>query len=185
LKPPDRAKPQDAPKKSVLSPDDLKVVGAKTPATKPATKPSNTPAPPSSKPASSDRSAIASQIASSVRSLSKNLSSSTKVEMPGPDAGPAMVNYMDIVASKYTAAWNPPASLDDDAATVIATVIIARDGRVIDHRITKPSGNAAMDSSIQTTLDNVPFVAPFPAESRDQQRSFSIKFNLAAKRSLG
>jgi TonB family protein len=115
--------------------------------------------------------------------LSHSLSSQTPVEMSGPGGGgPAVANYRDIVATKYTDAWAPPADLDADVATVSVTVTIARDGSVMSARITRPSGNKVMDNSIQNTLDNVTFISPFPEGVGDAQRTFTIKFNLQAKR---
>jgi TonB family protein len=129
---------------------------------------------------------IASQISRDISRLSGALSKDTAVQMSsGEDGGEAAANYRDIVYSIYTAAWNAPASLDDDSATVVASVTIARDGHVVHHEITKPSGNATMDKSIGNTLDNVIFIAPFPEGSKDMERTFSIKFNLSAKRSTG
>jgi TonB family protein len=129
---------------------------------------------------------IASQISRDISRLSGALSKDTAVEMSsGADGGEPAANYRDIVASMYTAAWNPPASLDDESATVVVSVTIARDGHVVSHEIIKSSGNAAMDKSIGITLENVSFIAPFPEGSKDAERTFSIKFNLSAKRSLG
>jgi TonB family protein len=121
-----------------------------------------------------------------IKSISKDFSPTTAVELSGPgDGGPAAANYRDIVASKYTAAWTPPASLDDDSATVTVSVTISRDGTVASHRIVRSSGNRDMDRSIDITLDNVTYIEAFPASSNDQERTYTIKFNLAAKRSLG
>jgi TonB family protein len=68
---------------------------------------------------------------------------------------------------------------------VVVSVTIDRDGNVMSGHITKHSGNAAMDRSIENTLEKVTFIEPFPAGSKDQQRTYTIKFNLQAKRSLG
>jgi TonB family protein len=121
-----------------------------------------------------------------IKSIGKDFSPTTAIELSGPgDGGPAAANYRDIVASKYTAAWTPPASLDDDSATVTVSVTISRDGTVASHRIVRSSGNRDMDRSIENTLDNVTYIEAFPASSNDQERTYTIKFNLAAKRSLG
>jgi TonB family protein len=129
---------------------------------------------------------LANLINKGVGRLSNTLAKDTAIQInPGEDGGEAVANYRDIVASIYTAAWNPPPSLDDDLATVVVSVTIARDGHVLHHEVTKSSGNAAMDKSIGNTLDNVTEIAPFPEGSRDTERTYSIKFNLSAKRSLG
>lgn len=118
----------------------------------------------------------------SVQNLSKELSTSTAVELPGPGGGgPLSAAYRDIVASIYNAAWSSPPGLNDDMAKVTVRVIIASDGRVVDGRITKPSGNPAMDHSIQNMLDTVTFVRPFPDGSKDRERPFEITLSLRAK----
>ena len=121
-----------------------------------------------------------------MRDLSGTIGKTVAIDVgPVGNGGAAMTNYRDIVASKYTIAWQPPATLDDDTASVTVTVTIARSGKVVDSRIKRPSGNSAMDKSIESLLENVTFVEPFPRESDDAQRMFTLKFNLQAKRGLG
>ncbi len=125
---------------------------------------------------------IANQISRGVGRLSSTLNKDTAVQISsGGDGGEAAANYRDIVASIYHAAWNQPASLNDDAATVVVSVTIGRDGRVLHHEIIKPSGNPVMDRSIDNTLENVTDIAPFPEGSKDAERTYSISFNLTAK----
>lgn len=114
----------------------------------------------------------------------KNLSPSAKIDF-GPGGELFATNYRDAVASIYTAAWRPPDGFTDESATVTATVTIARDGKVINAHIIDRSGNSVMDRSIQRTLENVTFIAPFPEGAKDQERTFTIEFNLKAKHLLG
>src|SRR5581483_1186319 len=132
------------------------------------------------------RKRLAEQVSQSLTSLRTGLSSPTALVLPGPgDGGPLMANYRDIVAARYTAAWTPPADLDDETATVIANVTIDQFGNVVNAHITKRSGNSGMDKSIQNTLESVTFITPFPAGAKESQRTYNIKFNLQAKRSVG
>ena len=133
------------------------------------------------------RNQIAKQFGTIVRRLDNGLSSSTDVVMPSGsgDGGPAAQNYRDAVASIYTQAWSPPADLEDELATVNVSVTIDREGNVVSAHITKHSGNSSMDQSIQNTLEKVTYIAPFPATAKEQQRTYTIKFNLQAKRSVG
>jgi TonB family protein len=120
-----------------------------------------------------------------VRNLSNKLSTSTAVELPNPygTGGPLSASYRDLVASTYNAAWSSPPGLNDDSAKVTVTVTIARDGRVVMGRIKRPSGNSAMDESIQNMLDTVTRMpAPFPEGSTDPERTFVITLSLLAKR---
>jgi len=124
---------------------------------------------------------LANQINRGIGRLSSTLSKDTAVQMSsGADGGEAAANYGDIVQSMYDAAWNQPASVDDSAVAIVS-ITIERDGRVSHHEIIKPSGNAAMDRSIENTLENVTVIAPFSEGSKDAERTYNIKFSLTAK----
>jgi protein TonB len=123
-------------------------------------------------------------INSTLRSLRKNLSSATTIEMPGNSTASA-ANYAQVVKSVYEQAWTPPNDTANDDANIKVRVTIARDGTVISAHVITPSGDASVDTSVQRTLDRVQFIAPFPAGSTDQERTYIINFNLKAKRMLG
>jgi len=111
--------------------------------------------------------------------------SSTEVRVPGP-GGEAYANYAQYVKTVYTRAWLVPPDLDIEDATVTATVTIARDGTVLSARIVRGSGHPAVDASVQRTLDRVRTIGrEFPAGAREDQRTFTIHFNLRAKRLTG
>lgn len=118
------------------------------------------------------------------RSLSSGLSSSTEIETPGGfgGEGEAFANYASVVKSIYENAWIEPTDSSLDDATAKVTVTIASDGTVISARISQPSGDAQVDASVQRTLNNVKFIAPFPSGTTDKERTFIINFNLKAKR---
>ncbi len=125
-----------------------------------------------------------SALTSAVSGLSSSLSPSTVVEMPGP-GGEFYASYRQFVYTKYNQAWQPPADLEDDRATVEVEVVIARDGRVISSAVTSRSGNPTMNKSIEGVLTRVRFVHPFPDGAKDNERTFKIRFNLRAKRQTG
>lgn len=120
----------------------------------------------------------------SLQTLRNNLSTGTDVTVPGP-GGAAYANYAQVVKSVYTQAWNAPDDVADDEATTKVKVVIARDGTVVSANIIGRSGSAPVDRSVQETLRRVQFVAPFPEGATDAERSFTINFNLKAKRSIG
>lgn len=125
-----------------------------------------------------------SALKTAVSGLTTGLAPSTVVEMPGP-GGELYASYRQIVYAKYNQAWQPPADLEDESATVEVEVVIARDGRVISSAVTSRSSNGTMNKSIQSTLDRVRFVHAFPEGAKDSERVFKIRFNLRAKRQLG
>jgi len=117
-------------------------------------------------------------------SLDHNLNGSTDVTMPGPGSQ-SYANYGQIVKSIYENAWNPPDSADSDDASPKVRVVISRDGSVISANLITPSGDKALDESVQRTLDRVTFIRAFPEGATENQRSYIINFNLKAKRMLG
>lgn len=172
-------KPDKKPTKPNVSLKPWKPTTAKP--TKPTTSP-NTEADAQAR-AEAERRRLAGSIA---RSLKENLSSGTSVEMPGPGGGGATyANYKQVVGSVYYAAWIVPDDVDAEAATAVASVVIAKDGTVISATLTRSSGNKGVDRSVQATLDRVRFIAPFPAGAKESQRPFTINFNLKAKKAIG
>jgi len=112
---------------------------------------------------------LATVLGQTAKNLSKDISAPTEIKAfnENGNGDPLAANYQDLVRSRYTSAWTPPPDLSDESATVIVRVTIDREGRVMNAEITKPSRNAAMDRSIQTTLDNVTTIAPFPPGARN------------------
>jgi TonB family protein len=104
----------------------------------------------------------------------------------GPGGGgPAAMNYASYVKKVYEEAWIPPDDTDSDDAITKVTVTIARDGSVSLSRIIRASGDGRVDASVRRTLDRVKFIAPFPEGARDKERTYTINFNLRAKRATG
>jgi colicin import membrane protein len=120
-------------------------------------------------------------------SLEEGRSSRTTIEpLLGPGGGgPPYANFLAGVKTVYTDAWIVPDGVTDDSATVAASVTIARDGTVVSSRITRSSGNPAVDRSVQVTLDRVKQVVPLPKDAKENQRTVTINFNVKAKRALG
>ena len=126
---------------------------------------------------------IAKQFGGAEQSLRAGFKGGTKMEVWGP-GGEAYAGYEAFVQAVYDDAWETTHILDYDGA-VRVTVTIRRTGDVISAYITRGSGTSVVDKSVQRALDRVKFVAPFPAGSKDQQRTFNITFDLKAKRILG
>lgn len=135
--------------------------------------------------------AAAKQAAKRFESAMQNIrsGSSSGVEV-GPvgvstGSGPSVAAFGDILRTIYFNNWREPSGATADDAVVKVTVTIARDGSVISARITRSSGDSAVDRSVQHTLDTVTFITPFPADWKESQRQFQISFSLKAKRSIG
>ena len=113
------------------------------------------------------------------------LTKGTVVDIRGP-GGEAYANYAQWVKTVYEDAWDPADDLLDDESTAQVTVTILKNGDVITARITKRSGVSSLDKSVQRALDKVRTIGrPFPEGAKEDQRTFTINFNLKAKRLTG
>jgi len=141
---------------------------------------------------SADSSTAINKIASEFNSAIKNIGAgltSGGLRMDGVPGfgggGPAMVNYTQLIMSIFDRAWIPPTEITDENLVCEVRIVIHRTGKVISARITKKSGNAAMDASVTRALESVTSVPPFPPEAKDFERTFIIEFNLKAKLARG
>ena len=117
-----------------------------------------------------------------VRSLKANFKPGTVIDLPGTGSGPSYASYRQVLASVYYQAWEMPNDANANDETVLVSVTVARDGTVISSRILTPSGNATVDRSVQTTLDRVQFIAPFPDGMNEEQHTFQINFEPKIKK---
>ena len=103
------------------------------------------------------------------------------IEIPGA-AEAQYLDYKQIVEQAYTRAWQAPAELSSSSAQVTVQVVIARSGRVVldRTRITKRSGVRALDDSVERAL-KLEMIEPFSTDSRDNERTFIIHFDLKSK----
>ena len=102
--------------------------------------------------------------------------------MFGP-GGEAFADYAHYVKEMYDDAWVVPPDLSVDSGAAVVKITVARDGRIVRAVIVDPSGQRGLDLSVQRALDQVKKLPPFPADVKDEQRTFIIKFDLEAKRS--
>lgn len=127
---------------------------------------------------------LAKQLGGATSALRTGFSQGTEIEVWGT-GGAAYADYSAFVKSVYDDAWVVMDTMTDEDGRATVKVTIARSGHVISAVIISRSGNAMLDRSVQRALNKVRFVAPFPAGSKDQQRSFTIIFDLKAKRLIG
>jgi TonB family protein len=93
--------------------------------------------------------------------------------------------YEQLVKEAYTRSWIPLESEVTDEETVTkVTVTIGSEGKVLSRRVIKSSGVAAMDKSVQRALEQVKFIEPFEPGAREKERTYTINFDLRAKRLL-
>jgi TonB family protein len=91
------------------------------------------------------------------------------VELKGPGGGGLpYANFRQGLYSIYEQAWIIPDGATESDATTEAKITIARDGSVISAMITRSSGNAAVDDSVQLALDRVRQVPPPPSSEKEK-----------------
>jgi colicin import membrane protein len=121
-------------------------------------------------------------IRQAVSGIQGGVSGSTTIELKGPGGGGLpYANWLQAVKSVYSNAWLLPDGVTDESATATASVSIARDGTVISARITRFSGSAAVDRSVQAALERVKYAAPLPDDAKEDERTVSINFNAKSK----
>jgi len=126
----------------------------------------------------------AKEFAKAAEQLKSGFSKGTAVEISGP-GGEVYANYDQWVKERYDNAWLVSPDLANDDAVAVVRITIARSGKVVSHEIIQRSGNSALDRSVRRALDEVKFIAPFPEGAREEERTYTIEFNLKTKRLLG
>jgi TonB family protein len=127
----------------------------------------------------------ADMIGKAARSLREGTAPSTTIELSeGSGGGEAYASYDQVVQSIYFHAWLVPDDTKSDNAITKASVTIARNGQVVSYRVLRSSGDSGVDRSVERTLERVKFIAPFPEGAKDNERTYTINFNLNAKRLL-
>jgi len=118
---------------------------------------------------------IAAAFGQASKGIRHGVSSSTEVRIQGDGTGGVSYgNIQSAILTKYYQAWTVPDGVPD--LKVYVSITLARDGSVIGSRITKSSGNANLDESVQKTLDRVRFVAPLPETETKDSMEFSFGF---------
>jgi protein TonB len=130
---------------------------------------------------------LAERMDRAVSGIKGGLAGSTEVRLKGPGGGGVpYANFLDAVKAVYARDWRVPDGAADDSATATASIVIGRDGSVLSARIVRSSGSAAVDRSVQITLERVKFAAPLPDGAKESQREVTINFNVkTAKLLLG
>ena len=124
------------------------------------------------------------QYEQAIGNLESSLPKGTVVGIRGP-GGQSYAGYDQYVKLMYQNAWRVSPGMTDEDSIAEATVIINRDGSIDSARLSKRSGNPALDLSVENALRNVRSLRPFPEGSTDTRRPYTIEFNLKAKRLTG
>ncbi|MBI3986916.1 MAG: TonB C-terminal domain-containing protein [Lentisphaerae bacterium] len=87
--------------------------------------------------------------------------------------------YIGLINARLKEAWRKPGSLSTSAGYVTSVFIrIQRDGRLIEKKMIKPSGNTLMDESVMDAVESVKQADPLPANFRNPVMEITINFEL-------
>jgi TonB family protein len=132
------------------------------------------------------RNRLSRALGSTAGGIPGSISKGAEPGLPGPGGGGVpYANFLQAVKTVYTRAWELPEGVTDDDATVETEIRIARDGDVISAKITRRSGNSAVDESVRATLQRVRYAAPLPKTAKEDERTVTISFNVRAKKAYG
>jgi TonB family protein len=99
------------------------------------------------------------------------------IKLKGPGGGGlTYAPFYQALFSIYYREWIIPDGAADSDAITETEITVARDGAVVSAIITRSSGNAAVDQSVQATLDRVRRVPPLPPNSEESKMTISINF---------
>jgi outer membrane biosynthesis protein TonB len=126
---------------------------------------------------------LAKALTTGAQTISTGVGSASVLEIPGP-GGQAYAPYISYLGAFYRERWRKPRAVTRANPTVDATIEVAKDGTVLDWKLTGPSGLREMDDSVRELLRKYPKLLPLPDTTRDPKRIFTIQFRLEADTNL-
>lgn len=122
-----------------------------------------------------------------INSIREGASGSVQIsDLRGPGGGGIPVaGFNQALISAYMRAWLVPADVAKLNVKVVAVITLRRDGTVISSRIERASGNSDLNESVREALNKVSYVAPFPDNVKDTQKTFWLEFDPRARAMMG
>jgi outer membrane biosynthesis protein TonB len=122
-------------------------------------------------------------LGSAASGVGKNTGSAVGISMPEGEGGEAYADYRIYLANFYKLKWQKdrPGGLSADSAVVGARITVGRDGKVRHFEVVRPSGAKDVDASVNRLLSRNTLLRPFPSESKDDERVFTLSFRVEAE----
>ncbi len=133
--------------------------------------------------ANSARRDLAKALSTGAQTISSGVGSASVLEIPGP-GGQAYAPYISYLGAFYKERWRRPRTATRSTSSVGATIEVAKDGTILDYKLTDPSGQREMDESVREVLRKYPKLLPLPETTKDSKRIFTIQFRLEADTTL-
>ncbi|MCW5558740.1 MAG: TonB family protein [Verrucomicrobiae bacterium] len=120
---------------------------------------------------------LADRIAGAATGVSKNVGASTQIQALGP-GGTAYAPYYSYLQATLKLQWRKPATSSEENAQVTVQLVIAKDGALISADISRRSGMAALDTSIEELFRRVRKFKPLPKEFDEPRMVVPVTFVL-------
>lgn len=137
-----------------------------------------TPSKPSSNAQDIERKRFAEQVGRAAAGLKNNIAPTASIDLRGPGGGgETYAGVEQAILSAYDHVWESPEGMDTSEAVVEVSVTIEANGSISSARITKPSGDARVDRSVQRALDHVSSIPGWDGKQRTVEFSFKSRAN--------
>ncbi len=127
--------------------------------------------------ANRQRSELASRLGSAATDISKTAGTTMEIEMPG-SGGQVFADYRSFLARFYKEKWNlnKPGGISAKSAATVVEITVSNPGKLIDYKVTQRSGIPEVDASVERVLKTYQKLMPFPSQSKDDKRTFILRF---------
>ncbi len=118
----------------------------------------------------------ADQIGKAIAGLHNNLAPTTTIDLRGPGGGgETYAGVEQAILSAYDRVWVSPEGMDTSEAVVEVSVTIEADGTVTSAHITRPSGDARVDKSVQRALEQISSIPGWDGKRRTVEFTFKSR----------
>jgi len=120
---------------------------------------------------------LADRISGAATGVSKNAGASTRIQAVGP-GGAAYAPYYSYLQATLKLHWRKPTTSSEEAAQVAVQLVLAQDGALISADLTRRSGVAALDASVEELFRRVRKFKPLPEEFDEPRMVVPVTFVL-------
>ncbi|MBN8248022.1 MAG: TonB family protein [Verrucomicrobia bacterium] len=120
---------------------------------------------------------LAARIAGAASGVSKNVGATTQIQALGP-GGKAYAPYYSYLQATLKREWRKPATSSEQTAQATVQLVIAKDGSLFSADLTKRSGVAALDASVEEIFRRVRRFDRLPPDFNEARMIVPVTFVL-------
>lgn len=133
---------------------------------------------PSSNSRDTERKREADAVGRAIAGMRNKFAPTTSIDLKGPGGGgETYAGAAQAILSAFDHVWEAPEGMDTSEAVVEVSVTIDSNGSVTSAHITKPSGDARVDRSVQQALEHVSSIPGWDGKERTVEFSFTSRAN--------